>query len=220
VLPQTIAPERKALIALAAASLFCWALAAARVGYTGRGTYLFFCWNLVLAWVPVGLSLLLARPRASGLVTGALGAAWLAFFPNAPYMVTDLVHLRARSPVPLWFDALLMFAFALTGLGLGFVSLQEVHRLVERRRGARLGWLFVAVVAVLTGLGIYLGRFLRWNSWDLLTRPAELAGAVAGWLIEPASHLRSAAVALFFGGSFGLAYLLMRGLTRAPRPSL
>jgi uncharacterized membrane protein len=209
--------EARALGALAAASLFCCALAAGRVGYTGRGTYLFFCWNLFLAWVPLGLSLLLARLAPGRVLTAVLGVAWLAFFPNAPYLVTDLVHLRAREPVPLWFDALLVFAFALTGLGLAFLSLVQVHRLVERRLGAARGWLFVALVAALTGLGIYLGRFLRWNSWDLLTRPAELAAEVARWLLAPAAHLRSAGVALFLGGFFGLGYATVRALAGALR---
>ncbi|HXU80074.1 MAG TPA: DUF1361 domain-containing protein [Polyangia bacterium] len=214
---STIQRDRPALGALAAASLFCCALAAARLGYTGRGTYLFLCWNLFLAWVPLGLSLALARLDAGRALTAALGAGWLAFFPNAPYLATDLVHLRERQPVPVWFDALLLLGFALTGLGLAFLSLVLVHRRVERRLGARKGWLFVAAVAGLTGLGVYLGRFLRWNSWDLLTRPAELVAEVARWLLAPAAHLRSAAVALFFGGFFGVAYVTLRALARALR---
>jgi uncharacterized membrane protein len=216
---RTIDRESQALAILAVASLLCCALTAARVGYTGRGTYLFFCWNLFLAWVPVALALGLARLPAGRFLTPVLGAAWLAFFPNAPYLVTDLVHLRARSPVPLWFDAFLMFGFALTGLGLAVVSLLLVHRLVEGRVGPVLGWLFVAAVAGLTGLGVYLGRFLRWNSWDLLTRPAELVAEVAGWLLDPTSHLRGAVVALFFGAFFGVSYLMVLSLARTLRPT-
>jgi uncharacterized membrane protein len=215
--PRTVPRERQALIALAAVSLFCCALTAARVGYTGRVTYVFFCWNLFLAWVPLGLSLAIDRLMVGRLVTGALGAVWLAFFPNAPYLVTDLVHLRARSPIPLWFDALLVLAFAVTGLGLAFVSLVLVHRLVERRLGTMVGWLFVAAVAGLTGLGVYLGRFLRWNSWDVFTRPVALAEEVAGWLLDPTAHLRGVGVALFFGGFFAASYLLMLALARALR---
>jgi uncharacterized membrane protein len=217
VLHRTIDRERQALTVLAVASLLCCALTAARVGYSGRGTYLFFGWNLLLAWVPVGLALALARLEKGRLLRGVLGAAWLAFFPNAPYLVTDLVHLRARSPVPLWFDALLLFAFALTGLGLAVVSLLQVHRLVERRLGRMSGWFFVAAVAALTGLGVYVGRFLRWNSWDLLTRPAELVAEVLAWLLDPVSHLRGAVVALFFGAFFGVAYLMVLTLARALR---
>jgi uncharacterized membrane protein len=216
---RTIERERQALNILGVASLLCCALTAARVGYTGRGTYLFFCWNLFLAWVPAGLALAVARLQVGRFLTGALGAAWLAFFPNAPYLVTDLVHLRARNPVPLWFDALLVFAFALVGLALAVVSLLLVHRRVERRWGAWKGWLFVAGVAALTGLGVYVGRFLRWNSWDLLTRPAELLAEVAGWVLDPLPHLGGAGLALSFGAFFGVSYLVVLSLVRALRPT-
>jgi uncharacterized membrane protein len=79
------------------------------------------------------------------------------------------------------------------------------------------GWFFVAAVAALTGLGVYVGRFLRWNSWDLLTRPAELVAEVLAWLLDPVSHLRGAVVALFFGAFFGVAYLMVLTLARALR---
>jgi uncharacterized membrane protein len=218
--------QSRSLLALSLASVLCAGMTAARALYTGQGTFLFFCWNLLLAWVPLALSLALARHHAalSGLRvlsgrratrTGrwALGAAWLVFFPNAPYLVTDLVHLRARNPVPLWFDALLVFGFALTGLCLAFVSLRLVHDLVERSRGSRAGWCFVTLVAGLTGVGMYLGRFLRWNSWDLVTRPGQLFADAAGWVLDPLEHLRSLAVAAMFGGLFGASYLMLFALT-------
>jgi uncharacterized membrane protein len=213
------ASSGQALLALTLASLGCCAMAAVRALYTGRLAYGFFVWNLFLAWVPLGLSLLLARRHAPGhrparFETLALGALWLAFFPNAPYLVTDLVHLRARSPVPLWFDALMVFAFALTGLCLAFVSLLMVHDLVERHRGRRAGWLFVAAVAGLTGFGIYLGRFLRWNSWDLITRPGALLADASGWFLDPGAHVRSVGITIGFGGFFGASYLMLFALTR------
>lgn len=205
--------------ALALASLLCCGMVGARAAYTGRLTFGFFCWNLLLAWVPLGLSLALARRNAPGRQAGhlgnwTLGAVWLVFFPNAPYIVTDLVHLRARNPVPLWFDALLVFGFALTGLCLAFVSLLMVHRLVERRRGVRAGWVFVGLVAALTGFGVYLGRFRRWNSWDLVTRPAELLADAVGWMADPFSHVRRVGVTVVFGAFFAITYLVLFALTR------
>jgi uncharacterized membrane protein len=147
--PGTDDEERSALLALAAISIIGCGFVLLRMAYTGRGTYWFLCWNLFLAWVPAGVSLLLARWRrqGAGRPTGwALGGLWLAFFPNAPYLVTDLIHLRARSPIPLWTDTLLVSMFALLGLALSFVSLRLVHRLVELRHGARFGWMFVLLV--------------------------------------------------------------------------
>ena len=217
--------QRAALTALLVASLGCAGMVAGRALYTGRLSFRFFCWNLFLAWIPLVFSWALARRHAAGREGGraaswVLGAAWLVFFPNAPYLVTDLVHLRARSPIPFWFDALLMSAFAITGLLLGFLSLRQVHALVARARGCRAGWLFVAGVSGLTGLGIYVGRFHRWNSWDLVTRPGELLAEVAGWALDPFEHAGSLSVAASFGAVFGAAYLLLSALTRGAQSAL
>ena len=99
--------------------------------------------------------------------------------------MTDLIHLRTRGSVPIWYDAIMVFAFALTGLCLAFLSLWLVHRLVERRRGKAAGWVFVAAVAGLSGFGVYLGRYPRWNSWDVVTRPGELMADVAAHVQDP-----------------------------------
>jgi uncharacterized membrane protein len=207
------------VLVLAVASLFCCGLAAARVAYSGRGMFAFLAWNMLLAWAPLALSLLLARrhrpgaERAPGrLLSWTLGALWLAFFPNAPYMVTDLIHLRARNPVPIWFDAVMVFAFALTGVCIAFVSLLLVHRLVERWRGARTGWLFVGAVAALTGFGIYLGRVQRWNSWDLVTRPADLVAGTADHLVHPMSHPRTVGMTALMASLFAVTYLMLFAL--------
>ena len=180
----------RALLVLALASAFCGGLALTRVFYSGRTAYLWLGWNLVLAWVPLLLALLIDHRHAAGrkpsrFTAWTLGAAWLAFFPNAPYLVTDLIHLRTRGSVPIWYDAMMVFAFALTGLCLAFLSLWLVHRLVERGRGKAAGWVFVAVIAGLAGFGVYLGRYPRWNSWDVVTRPGELMADVAAHVQDP-----------------------------------
>jgi uncharacterized membrane protein len=206
------------LRALGLASIVSCGMVAARLFYSAQQTYLTLCWNLVLAWVPLGLSMLLARRHQPGRRAGrigslALGAVWLAFFPNAPYMVTDFVHLFPRSPIPLWFDAILVFAFAFTGLGLGFMSLLLVHGIVRRSRGAGTGWLFVATVATLTGFGVYLGRFQRWNSWDLVARPHDLFASVLREILHPASTPHSLGMTVIFGGFFATVYLVLFRLT-------
>jgi uncharacterized membrane protein len=208
----------RALAVLALASGFCGALTLARVFASGRGAFLFLGWNLVLAWVPLLISLLIDHRHAPGRTPSragslALGAVWLAFFPNAPYLVTDLIHLRARGFVPLWYDAIMVFAFALTGLCLAFLSLWLVHRLVERRLGKAGGWAFVTAVAGLSGFGVYLGRFPRWNSWDVVTRPGELLIDVAGHVQDPLSHPRALAVTFMMAALFAIAYLMLFALT-------
>jgi uncharacterized membrane protein len=213
---------------LALASAFCGALALARMRLTGRAALLFLGWNLVLAWVPLLVSVVIAARHAPGreptrLGTLALGAVWLAFFPNAPYLVTDLIHLRAHGFVLHLYDAMMVFAFAMTGLCIAFVSLWLHHRLVERRFGRAAGWLFVGAVAGLSGFGVFLGRVPRWNSWDIVTRPGELFATLVVHAQDPLSHPRAIGVTLMMGTLFAIAYLMLYALTSlgdaAPAPA-
>ena len=211
------------VLVLAIASSFCGALTVARALYSHRGYYLFMGWNLVLAWVPLLLSLVLARRAAFGhrspVVTCGIGAVWLLFFPNAPYMVTDLLHLRERSGVPIWYDAIMVFAFGLVGLCLAFLSLWLVHGLVARRRGAAAGWLFVAGVAGLSGFGVYLGRYQRWNSWDVVARPGALLADLADRFMNPLSHPRTVGLTFMMAALFAVTYLMLFVLTSLGPPS-
>jgi uncharacterized membrane protein len=208
----------RVLLVLALASGFCGALALARIGLTGRAALLFLGWNLILAWVPLLMSLAVVRRHAPGRQssragTFALGAVWLAFFPNAPYLVTDLIHLRARGFVLQLYDAMMVFAFALTGLCIAYLSLWLIHRLVERRLGRAAGWTFVAAVAGLTGFGVFLGRVPRLNSWDIVTKPGELFGLLVVHAQDPLAHPRAIGVTLMMAALFAIAYLMLFALT-------
>ena len=119
------------------------------------------------SWIPPTLAwmLWLAVDKLQRPLVGlALLPVWFLFFPNAPYIITDLIHLRVRDAVPIWYDAALLFSFAWNGLILGFVSLWVVQSLVTHRWGATAGWLLALGTLIAGGFGIYLGRFLRWNS--------------------------------------------------------
>ncbi len=100
---------------------------------------------------------------------------WLAFFPNAPYIITDFQHLaNGWSGAPLWFDVILLIWTSWTGLLLGIVSLYLMQEIVRKNFGKMLGWVFVFSVSLLSSIGVYLGRFLRWNSWDILNDPIQI----------------------------------------------
>lgn len=161
----------------------------------------FLWWNLALAWIPWILAALLVRTRPAPL-RWPLGAAWLAFLPNAPYLVTDLAHLKARPPVPLWLDVLLWASFALAGLALGWTSLEAVARHLGPKLGRVGSTLFAVGVLLLTGFGIYLGRFLRWNSWDLLVDPLGVASSAVHALGQPHAVFFSGAVAALVGAGY------------------
>src|SRR5688572_1063136 len=138
-----------------------------RVIFTGNIRYSFLIWNLFLAWLPLVLAVL-AREKYRTLRDGeklgwhflGLSAVWLLFFPNAPYICTDLVHLTNRYFGHFWVDLAIILSCAFTGLILGFLSLYLMQSLVARRYGRAAGWVFVAGVAGLSSFGIYLGRFL------------------------------------------------------------
>ena len=141
-------------------------------------TYAFLGWNLVLAWVPYLLSLVASAMHRAGYSFKALfpiAFAWLLFLPNAPYIVTDLLHLSPKPPIPMWFDVILIFSAAWTGLLLGFLSLREMHRILESRVTNKIALHSTLIsLLALTGYGVWLGRFHRWNTWDILTRPGSL----------------------------------------------
>ena len=206
------------LASLAFASAICLALLAVRVVYADNRSYSFLSWNLLLAWLPMLCSLFAynaykRRGRLSWLVVAGCALAWLLFFPNAPYILTDLMHLSPRPDAPLWFDVLLVIAFAWTGLFLGLVSLSLMQALVRRAAGTLASWGFALGVLGLSGFGIYIGRFLRWNSWDVFLSP----GGMLADLLDAAQHPLLHARSLVFSGLFSLfllsAYFMLFALT-------
>jgi uncharacterized membrane protein len=158
------------------ASVICLFMVAARMGYSGTSGYTNLVWNLFLAWIPFVLSYtayILSWKRSSlYLIIPVTAFLWLIFFPNALYILTDLQHLsRQSSAAPLWYDVIMLVWFSWTGLLLGIVSLYFMHEIIQRTFGRVVGWAFVLLVSGLSSFGVYLGRFGRFNSWDLLQSP-------------------------------------------------
>lgn len=204
---------KKALLlwsALILASSLPAAMLLGRILYSGNTLYSFLAWNLFLAWLPFLLAwLVFSKPR----LALVLGPLWLLFLPNAPYIMTDLIHLRwSTVGVPVWYDALMIFAFSLTGLLLGLVSVYLMQSVVERRLGSWIGWLFVVATLLLSSFGIYVGRFLRWNSWDVFTQPESLLREIVYNLLHPDLFLRTWTVTLVLATVMGFAYLVFYSL--------
>lgn len=200
---------------LGAASLACLALLGFRMWYSQSVHYWFLAWNLALAWLPfafAGIAYALAATRRTIAYAAVIVSAlmWLLFFPNAPYILTDFLHLGSMGDiVPGWFDVLMLFWFALVGLMLGVVSLYLMQDIVSRALGTTAGWVFVVLAAGLGSLGIYLGRFLRWNSWDLLRRPGPLAGELVGRITDPGNQPRLLGFTVGFALLFLFVYVAM-----------
>lgn len=203
------------LLSLAALTVFCSALICVRVVYTGWVTFSFLLWNLCLAWVPFCLSLLVVegyRRHLNRWLLLVMAGAWLVFYPNAPYILTDFIHLRERSDIPLWFDLVLIGSCAWNGLLLGFLSLHHLHRLIQSKKGAAVGWLLVIVIQMLSGFGMYVGRFMRWNSWDIIVNLPSLSVDIATRIIEPQTIGVSVLFGLFLLLSYGTIWALLKGV--------
>ncbi len=184
-----------------------------RAQATDQLAYRFLVWNLFLAWVPfllAGVTALLARRRWSAWLSVIFGGLWLLFLPNAPYIVTDFIHLGSLSSnVPQWFDATMIGLFAATGLALGYLSLAIVQAAVAQALGRRVGW-FVAIGALaLSTVGVYLGRVHRFNSWDALVDPRGLLQVTADRVLAALDHPVMLAVLL------GSTALLIAGYAAA-----
>lgn len=183
------------------------------VSMSPKLTYSFLMWNLFLAWIPYLSSLWAAhlhqRRPGRWWYLAVPGILWLIFFPNAPYIVTDFLHLRARAPIPMWYDIGLLSVSAWTGLFLAVFSLRRMQSLVEYFVGLRASWLFVLGSLGLGGLGIYVGRFLRWNSWDLFLHPRSVLTDVAGQVADPWGHPGTFGVTLLFAAFLLICYLTL-----------
>lgn len=202
------------------ASLLSCFLLVLRIALIGQFRQLYLVWNLFLAWMPLFFALTAVclahtRPQRRWWFFSA-AAAWLLFFPNAPYILTDLIHLGPKTHGRYWADLVLILLFALIGLVLGFLSLFLMQRLVARRYGWPVGWLFVSLVAGLSGFGIYAGRFLRWNSWDVVFSPIELFADASHWLLQLPNSAHGLIIPVLFATMLFIAYLLLYSLTHLP----
>lgn len=213
--PEASARRVAVVASLVLCSLFALALLAVRILYTDSAEYRNLAWNLALAWVPFVLALVLydrAR-RDTPLVRLAPAAGlWLLFLPNAPYLLTDIFLIRYLEGVPIWFDVVLVIAFAWTGLLLGFVSLFLVHTVARGLVGARAAWALVIAALALSSFGIYLGRILRWNSWDFVVQPSALAASVWHRLGDPVAAVKLVGMTAMLTCFLTAAYLVLYSL--------
>lgn len=193
-----------------------------RVFYSGTNNYSNLLTNLFLAWLPYILSVIAssvyqANRRRWALIF-LLGFFWLVFFPNAPYMVTDFYHLDARPPVPLWFDISLIAIFAFTGCFLAIASLRSIHIIIEGFLGKFIGWLFALFALGLGSLGVYLGRFGRFNSWDILLAPKSVIKEIAYTIFNPLDNLGFVGFILMFTSILLVFYLMFVNANTPEQP--
>jgi uncharacterized membrane protein len=196
-------------------SLTCVLLLIFRISITGSYRYKFFIWNLFLAWIPFFISIVLlflfnkSGGRKKYLLLFITAVFWLIFYPNSSYIISDFIYL-AKYPIKIftynflskpsnimWFDILLVFSFAFLGHFIGLISLFIFHRIFKVLFSNFKSWLFVFVSVILSGFGIYLGRFNRLNSWDLVTMPYETTLEITNSVFSARAVLFSVGFSLF-----------------------
>jgi uncharacterized membrane protein len=205
--------QNRMMIALVMA---CFMFSAFRLFFSGTSHYLFLVWNLFLAGIPFLLVQIPAFERSrNSLILVVISGFWLLFFPNAPYILTDLFHLKSNSSMPIWFDLIVIMLYAWTGLLAGFYSLYRIEKKYVELFGLRFQQLFTLVLLFLSSFGIYLGRYLRFKSWDLFQKPSWLMGEVADRFIHPMDHPRTWGFTLFMGMMLSLFYFSLKWVGRS-----
>src|SRR4030065_2422083 len=194
-----------------------------RVSYGGTKNYSNLLWNLFLAWLPYIVSIMASytyiNNRKHWIIILLLGIVWLVFFPNATYMVTDFYHLDQRPPVPLWFDISLIAIFAFTGCFLAIASLRSIHIIIEGFLGKIIGWIFALFALGLGSLGVYLGRFGRFNSWDILLKPKSVLKEIVFNILNPMDNLGFVGFTLVFTSILLVFYLMFVTASHPSDPS-
>ena len=200
--------------ALALLSVYCLVLSYFRVHRFESIDFLFLIWNLFLAGIPYLISEFVNRNKLKPLswVNAPLLLVWLLFLPNAPYVLTDVVHLFPRADVPYWYDQMLVLSYALTSLLFGLMSMQNIFEAMKRHYNTWKAWLIIASTSFLAGFGVYLGRYLRWNSWDVLTHPDELTLDILHRVLHPLQHPRTYLITISIGVFLSLIFLAMNTL--------
>ena len=184
------------------------ALSFVRFQLSGSINYYFLIWNLILAGIPL-LIALLAHHKFDRFKTWSLLvmiSIWLLFFPNAPYIITDIFHLKPKDGIPLWYDLLLIVSYAWNGLIIGFYSLWHIQEVIKKRWNKGLAWIFSFVSLFLAAFGVYIGRFLRWNSWDVLVNPQGLALDILKRVVHPFQHSATWGMTLIFSSFLIIVY--------------
>lgn len=174
--------------------------------------YFFLIWNLFLAWIPYLIAIILNHKRQFQLMDLCWVLVWMLFFPNAPYIITDFFHLTKKANIPLWFDTLLIFGFSFMGLLLGLTSMSDINSHLKKRFNKKMIDIITIGFCFIAAFGVYIGRYQRWNSWDIFSSPLSLFRNIIDLSLDY-HHNGIFHFSLFFGGFIVVIYLLLRSIT-------
>ena len=202
-------------------TLFSLALMACRMIYAGEIMFVFLVWNLFLAYIPYALSDWMQNQMKTkkAVLFFAIVFLWLMFIPNTFYIITDLIHLDVNSSVPVWYDLVLLLSFAWNGVLFGIVSVRQMEKLFEQYFNKKLGLFFILPVMILNAFGVYVGRHLRFNSWDVVANPFQLMEDVIALFIHPLQNKVDWSIIICYSLLLSLFYLTVKRMGRVLRES-
>ncbi len=216
-----VAHYRGVIAALVVSNLVSSTLLLAKCVSDSSGAYLFLLWNLVLAWLPVLFaSWLVYRLSSSRWLSWKnimLTFLWVLFLPNSFYLASDLVHLRLSSQANVLFDSIMLLSFVFNGFVAGMISMFLVHRELHRRFWASHAHGVIAIVLLAASFAIYLGRYLRWNTWDVVLNPVGLLFDVSDRVVNPGAYPQVFSTTLGFFVLLGSVYLVTWQFAQAIR---
>ena len=200
--------------------IFTVVMVVLRYLYTDEKEYFFYPWNLFLATVPLLFSRQLKWFKKFNLKVSMLLCCWLLFLPNAPYIITDLFHFEERPRIPYWFDLLIVISGAWNGIALCITSLLQVERFLAKH--IKQKWRFPSTIVLITlcSYGIFLGRYKRFNSWNIITNPGDIAHTMLSHITEPREHMQAWMFTVSFAMLLAIMYFTVKkipGLWRAER---
>ncbi len=184
-----------------------------RMKLTHSFFYLFLVWNLFLAVIPFAITTyLLSYPKLNKFGLLVWFSVWLLFLPNAPYIITDLIHLKLSTTYIIWLDILIVSSFACNGLLLFYLSILDMKTILETFLKQSVLSYGTTVVIVLSGFGVYLGRFLRYNSWEIISNPKYLFIDILNIAIKPFSNSEAWLFTMVFGTFLIVGYWIFKHL--------
>ncbi len=174
--------------------------------------YSFLPWNMFLAWIPLFVSGLIKRSDKFLQLVFIL--IWLLFLPNSLYIITDLLHLRYRAPIPMWFDIMLIFSAALNGLMFAYISLIRIEQFFMEKFNKGTSVTLICLSLFLSSFGVYLGRFLRLNSWDVINDPYPLIQGITDRFLFPTDHPTTWSMTIVISLFTGVFYFIISRMDR------
>jgi uncharacterized membrane protein len=211
---------RRFILAIGWLSLADIALWGLRALVTGSSRYSFIPWNLALAWSSLFFAVNLVRnlkvERWLGWRNISFTVLWLAFLPNAWYVLTDFIHVFPNGEISQLYDIILIWLLVFIGFAIGFAGLFLVHRELLRRLSQLKSYLLVEGAIFVASFAIYIGRDLRWNSWDVITNPGVFIN-VSDKIIDPFGSPRLFNVTLLFFVLISLLYGAFWFFTQPPK---